>query len=229
MCPRNLCIRYGATRVPGYSCLSGRGRLVPRRSVHPPSTATRRPWSIRARRRIGVTCRKSMASRSPAVVDNPAGRWGRRFCVGSCTRCAAVGHRPPSTARREQARVHSAAFRLVGRHPATKRSPALRLSVFLRRSQERIAHSLGVPEANVRHDPQAVPPIGPRDVAAGLLSLVNRRLIPPSVDLTPVRRGHPSGTPHTPQALTRPRRPPTTIPHPHFGTHRRRWRGTRPR
>ena len=43
----------------------------------------------------------------------------------------------------------------------------------------------------MRADPQAVPPIGPKDVASGLFSLVNRRLIPPNVDLTPALERHP--------------------------------------
>ena len=37
-----------------------------------------------------------------------------------------------------------------------------------------------------------MPPIGSKDVAAGLLSLVNRRLLPPSVDLTPALERHPA-------------------------------------
>ena len=56
----------------------------------------------------------------------------------------------------------------------------------------RTTGALGVPSASVRHDPQAVPPIGPKDVAAGLYSLVTRGLIPPSVDLTPAMERRPA-------------------------------------
>jgi hypothetical protein len=57
---------------------------------------------------------------------------------------------------------------------------------------ERVSRALGVPPAAVRNDPQAVPPIGPKDVAAGLYSLVTRGLIPPSVDLTPAMERRPA-------------------------------------
>lgn len=57
---------------------------------------------------------------------------------------------------------------------------------------ERVSGSLGVPPAAVRADPQAVAPIGPKDVAAGLYSLVTRGLIPPNVDLTPAMARKPA-------------------------------------
>ena len=44
---------------------------------------------------------------------------------------------------------------------------------------------LGVVAGDCRRDPHAEPPIRPSDVAAGLLSLTQRRLLPPHVDLTP--------------------------------------------
>ena len=59
-------------------------------------------------------------------------------------------------------------------------------------NKARTSGALGVPPPAVRHDPQAVPPIGPRDVAAGLYSLVTRGLIPPSVDLTPAIARNPA-------------------------------------
>ena len=45
----------------------------------------------------------------------------------------------------------------------------------------------GAIERSARRDPHATPPIGPKDVAAGLFSLVNRGLVAAHVDLTPVR------------------------------------------
>ena len=59
-------------------------------------------------------------------------------------------------------------------------------------NKARTSGALGVPSSEVRHDPQAVPPIGPKDVAAGLYSLVTRGLIPPSVDLTPAMARKPA-------------------------------------
>ena len=59
-------------------------------------------------------------------------------------------------------------------------------------NKARVSSALGVPPPDVRHDPQAVPPIGPKDVAAGLYSLVTRGLIPPSVDLTPAIARNPA-------------------------------------
>ena len=56
----------------------------------------------------------------------------------------------------------------------------------------KISSALGVPDLVTRRDPQAVPPIGPKDVAAGLYSLVTRGLIPPSVDLTPAMERQPA-------------------------------------
>ena len=58
--------------------------------------------------------------------------------------------------------------------------------------RERVSRALGVPPPSVRNDPQAVPPIGPKDVAAGLYSLVTRGLIPPAVDLTPAMERKPA-------------------------------------
>ena len=58
--------------------------------------------------------------------------------------------------------------------------------------KERVSKPLGAPPSDVRHDPQAIPPIGPRDVAAGLLSLVTRGLLPPNVDLTPALERRPA-------------------------------------
>ena len=55
------------------------------------------------------------------------------------------------------------------------------------RSQEKTANKKGVIERSARRDPHASPPIGPKDVAAGLFSLVNRGLVAAHVDLTPVR------------------------------------------
>ena len=51
--------------------------------------------------------------------------------------------------------------------------------------KERVSSALGAPPPSIRHDPAAIAPIGPKDVAAGLYSLVTRGLIPPNVDLTP--------------------------------------------
>ena len=56
-----------------------------------------------------------------------------------------------------------------------------------RRCQEKTASAKGVIERCARRDPHATPPIGPKDVAAGLFSLVNRGLVAAHVDLTPVR------------------------------------------
>ena len=58
--------------------------------------------------------------------------------------------------------------------------------------KERVSKAMGAPPASVRNDPQAVAPIGPKDVAAGLLSLVTRGLLPPNVDLTPAMERRPA-------------------------------------
>ena len=50
-----------------------------------------------------------------------------------------------------------------------------------------MASAKGAIERSARRDPHATPPIGPKDVAAGLFSLVNRGLVAAHVDLTPVR------------------------------------------
>ena len=57
----------------------------------------------------------------------------------------------------------------------------------MHRSQEKTASTKGAIERSARRDPHATPPIGPKDVAAGLFSLVNRGLVAAHVDLTPVR------------------------------------------
>ncbi len=51
---------------------------------------------------------------------------------------------------------------------------------------------LGVVAGEHRRDPGAEPPIHPRDVAAGLLSLTQRGLLPPHVDLTPALAREPA-------------------------------------
>ena len=58
--------------------------------------------------------------------------------------------------------------------------------------KEKIAHAKGVLDRSSRRDPHATPPIGPKDVAAGLFSLVNRGLVPAHVDLTPALARHPA-------------------------------------
>ena len=58
--------------------------------------------------------------------------------------------------------------------------------------KERTSSAFGVLERSARRDPGATPPIGPRDVAAGLCSLVQRGLVPGHVDLTPALARHPS-------------------------------------
>ena len=67
--------------------------------------------------------------------------------------------------------------------------------------KERNVCSLGAPGANLRADPYAVPPIGAKDAAAGLFSLVNRRLIPPNVDLTPALERHPAPMKQAPSRM----------------------------
>ena len=67
--------------------------------------------------------------------------------------------------------------------------------------RERNATSLGAPSAAVRGDPHAVPPIGLKDAASGLFSLVNRRLIPPNVDLTPALERYPAPMKQAPSRM----------------------------
>lgn len=64
---------------------------------------------------------------------------------------------------------------------------------------------LGVLGGEYRRDPGAEPPIRPRDVAAGLLSLTQRGLLPPHVDLTPAIAREPAPVTQAPSRLHDPR------------------------
>jgi len=78
-------------------------------------------------------------------------------------------------------------------------------------NKKKMASTKGVIERSARRDLHATPPIGPKDVAAGLFSLVNRGLVAAHVDLTPALARHPAPVLQAPSRM-----------HPHkdqFGPH----------
>ena len=58
--------------------------------------------------------------------------------------------------------------------------------------QERISKAVGVPSREQRRDPHSAQPIVSKDIAAGLLSLVTRGLLPHNADLTPAMARRPA-------------------------------------
>jgi hypothetical protein len=89
--------------------------------------------------------------------------------------------------------LSSDARRLVGKTAAGKRAAA------------KTSTPLGVVAGEYRRDPGSEPPIRPRDVAAGLLSLTQRGLLPPHVDLTPALARQPAPVTQAPSRLHDPR------------------------
>ena len=99
----------------------------------------------------------------PSALSSAARPVGQRATVGKLNK---VLHDPP---------------------PSEARSTTYRSVYCVHRSQKKMASTKGVIERSARRDLHATPPIGPKDVAAGLFSLVNRGLVAAHVDLTPVR------------------------------------------
>jgi len=69
----------------------------------------------------------------------------------------------------------------------------------------KISAPLGVVGGEHRRDPGSAPPIRPRDVAAGLLSLTQRGLLPPHLDLTPALAREPAPVTQAPSRLHDPK------------------------
>ena len=119
------------------------------------------------------------------AVNNPAGVGSREYLAKR------LGIQAPAS---------SGAPRQVGQRPTKGKL-----------DKAKVAITKGAIERNLRRDPHATPPIGPKDVAAGLFSLVNRGLVAAHVDLTPALARHPAPVLQAPSCLH---------PHKHqFGQH----------